>query len=455
MRTLRLSEIAAAVGGRVDGPDVEVSAVTTDSREAGPGELFVARAGEQDDGHRYVADAFARGATAAMVDHVDDPGGGRPYVVVGDPGRALLDLAASERNRLTATVVGITGSTGKTSTKDLTAAVLGRRMRVVASQASFNNQVGLPLTVFAADDRTEALVCEMGSRGVGQIAALCAVARPDVGVVTNVGLAHLGIFGSRENIVRAKAELVEALPSSGVAVLNADDPVVSGYRGRTAARVVTYGLSDGADVRADSVVLDDEARASFELVTDDARVPVRLSVPGEHMVPNALAASACAMALGLSVADCAGGLEEAHVSGWRMEPFTTHGGVRVLNDAYNANPTSMAAALRAARWMSRSGRCVAVLGSMAELGDAADEEHERVGELVARLGIEDLVVVGDDAAPIARAAVREGMEPEHVVLVADRDEALAVARRLAGAGDLVLVKASRVAGLERLAEALR
>ncbi len=248
---------------------------------------------------------------------------------------------------------------------------------------------------------------------------------------------------------------MEALPPDGVAVLNADDPVVSRYRERTEARVVAFGRSAAAEVRADDVELDRDALASFTLVSGGARERVELSVPGEHMVDNALAAAACGIALGISPAECAAALKTAHVSGWRMESFTSAGGVRVLNDAYNANPTSMSAALRAARWMSRGGRCVAVLGGMAELGDAAEEEHDRVGELVARLGIEELVVVGPDPVPVARAALREGMEPEHVRQVASRDEALEAVRALLLPGDVVLVKASRVNGLERLAEALR
>jgi len=230
---------------------------------------------------------------------------------------------------------------------------------------------------------------------------------------------------------------------------------VAGYRDRTPARVLTFGTSEGADVRADSVELDRDARASFTLVAAGLRERVELPVPGEHMVSNALAAAACGIALGVSPGECAAALKEAHVSGWRMEVFGTADGLRVVNDAYNANPTSMAAALKAARWMSRDGRCIAVLGGMAELGDAAEEEHDRVGEMVARLGIEELVVVGADAAPIARAALREGMEPEHVAQVRGREAALDAVRRMVRAGDVVLVKASRVNGLERLAEALR
>jgi UDP-N-acetylmuramoyl-tripeptide--D-alanyl-D-alanine ligase len=276
-----------------------------------------------------------------------------------------------------------------------------------------------------------------------------------VAVVTNVGLAHVGRFGSRENIVRAKAELVEALPDDGVAVLNADDPVVRGYAARTPARSFLFGTAGDADVRAEDVSLADDATATFTLVHGGRRAPVHLRVPGEHMASNALAAATTGIALGLDPDACAAALNEARVSAWRMETFDTVDGLRVLNDAYNANPSSMSAALKAARWMSRGSRCIAVLGHMAELGEASMEEHERVGEVVARLGIERLVVVGEEARGIARGAEREGVEPEHVVVVGGPAEALAEVRALARPGDLVLVKGSRVVGLEGLAEALR
>jgi len=438
----------------VAGEDVVVESVAVDSGAAGPGTLFVAVRGEHRDGHRFVPDAFAHGAAAALVDHDENLDG--PAVVVADTGAALLDLAGDERTALAATVVGITGSTGKTCTKDFTAAVLGGRFDVLASPASFNNEVGLPLTLLSAGDETEVVVCEMGARGVGHVARLCEVARPSIGIVTNVGVAHLELFGSRENIVRAKAELVEALPAGGVAVLNADDPVVRGYARRTAARVVTFGLAAEADVRADDVVLGEDGRAAFTLAASGVRQHVELAVPGAHMVPNALAASACGIALGVTPAECATALKDAHVSAWRMDTFTTGDGVRVVNDAYNANPTSMRAALQSLRWMARPpSRAVAVLGHMAELGPISEEEHARVGELVARLGIDRLITVGPPARAVAVAAQREGVEPGNVAAFEDSAAALADLRAWLRPGDVVLVKGSRVAGLERLAEALR
>jgi UDP-N-acetylmuramoyl-tripeptide--D-alanyl-D-alanine ligase len=472
VRLRSLHSAAEAMRGRLvvsgpAGPEPTVRGVAVDSRKAGPGDLFFALAGERVDGHRFVEDAASRGAVAAVVRADRAPAGPGPSLIqVSDPGEALQDLARDERVGMAATVIGVTGSTGKTCTKDFIAAVLGSRLRVVRSPASFNNEVGLPLTMLSAADDTEVLVCEMGARGPGQIRLLCDIARPRLGVVTNVGVAHMEVFGSPDALRAAKAELPEALPDDGVAVLNADDPVVRGYAARTRARVVLFGTKPEASVRAERIGLETgDAAATFDLVTPDGRARVKLAVPGEHMVPNAVAAAAVGWALGISPAEAAAALGRAEVSSGRMETFETPDGLRVVNDTYNANPTSMAAALRAARWMAGSGRCIAVLGPMAELGPLSAGEHARVGELVARLGIYGLVVVGGDgdrgdvdrgvAHLIAVEAEREGVEPDRIVECRDVEEAVAAVRSLASPGDVVLVKASRVARLERVVERLR
>jgi UDP-N-acetylmuramoyl-tripeptide--D-alanyl-D-alanine ligase len=448
-----LGEIASAVHGRRSGDDPLISSVVTDSRRAQPGALFVALAGERTDGHAFVRDAFDRGASAALVHRADVQW---TVVEVADTGEALLALAADERERMnTATVVGVTGANGKTTTKDLAAAILRTRVRTHASPASFNNEVGLPMTLLGAEPGTEVVVAEMGARRVGDVARLCAVARPDVVVVTNVGVAHIGVFGSWEEIVRAGREPLEALDATGVAVVNLDDPVVRGYVAGTDARVIGFGMDASAEVRAEEVTLGPDARASFHLIAAGERERVELAVPGEHMVSNALAASACAVALGMTVAECAAALKGARVSAWRMETFTTPDGVVVVNDAYNANPESMAAGLRTARWMAKRGRLVAVLGHMAELGPIADEEHERVGELLVRIGADRLITVGDPARSIARAAVREGLLPQDVASYDGPAEAAADVRAWVRPGDVVLVKGSRVARLELVAEGLR
>jgi UDP-N-acetylmuramoyl-tripeptide--D-alanyl-D-alanine ligase len=289
---------------------------------------------------------------------------------------------------------------------------------------------------------------------VGDVALLCRIARPSIAVVTNVGLAHIELFGSWERIVEASAEPVDALGPEDLAVLNVDDPVVAGFAERTRARVVTFGRSPAADVRAVDVTLDDAGHASFVLATPESSAPVRLPIPGDHMVANALAAAAVGRELGVEAAAAAEALAAVTISAWRMETFTTPSGVRVVNDAYNANPESMAAALKAARWMAREGRLIAVLGTMAELGPVSAQEHERVGELAARIRVDRLVTVGEDAEAIAVAGVREGVEPDNVASYTVPDDALADVRAHARAGDVVLFKASRVAGLERLAEAL-
>jgi UDP-N-acetylmuramoyl-tripeptide--D-alanyl-D-alanine ligase len=451
VRERPLSSVAEAVGGRISGPDAVVSAVAVDSREVKPGSLFVALHGERVHGHDFLDEAFDVGAAGALVER--DPGD-RPAVVVEDAESALRALAVDERASMKATIVGITGSTGKTSAKDFTAAVLGIRFRVAASPRSFNTEVGVPVTLLNADVDADVVVCEMGSRGPGHIRALSEVARPSVGVVTNVGPAHLEMFGSIEGVANAKAELVEALPADGTAVLNSDDEIVRGFASRTAARSLLFGMDRDAEVSAEDVRLDDQGHPSFTLRSPGGSERVELAVAGEHMVWNALAAAGCGTALGLTAGECAAGLKEARLSAWRMEVIESAGDYRIINDAYNANPTSMAAALRAAAWMGRKGRCIAVLGHMAELGEFADREHERIGELVARLGVDRLVVVGPLARRIAVGASREGVEPDRITTVDTAEGAAAAVRGEVRPGDVVLLKASRVAGLERLAEDL-
>ncbi|HXF57230.1 MAG TPA: UDP-N-acetylmuramoyl-tripeptide--D-alanyl-D-alanine ligase [Actinomycetota bacterium] len=460
MRARTLAEVAEAVRGRVrpaEAAGTVVRGVSTDSRRVRPGDLFVALPGAHTDGHRFVGQALAAGAAAALV-REGHPGLGEPsgpVVEAADPLRGLLDLAADERRHLRGTVVGITGSTGKTSTKDFTAAVLSRRLQVAASPASYNNEVGLPLTLLGAPPDAEALVLEMGSRGRGHIRLLCEVARPLVGVVTNVGVAHMELFRSPEVLRDAKAELPEALPPEGTAVLNADDPVVRSYRARTPAAAVLYGLGPEAAVRAEAVRLDEvTAAARFRLVLPEGSAEVALPVPGEHMVPNALAAAAVGWVLGLTAEECAEGLARASLSAGRMRLLTTPGGLRVLDDSYNANPTSMAAALKTARRMAGRARCVAVLGFMAELGPISVAEHERLGELVVRLGVDHLVVVGEEARLVGVSAAREGLEADRLTFCRDPEEAAEAIRRVASPGDLVLVKASRAARLERVVRAL-
>lgn len=453
MRPRSLSDVAKTVDGSLEGDDGEVRSVSTDSRAIAPGALFVALPGDHVDGHLFVEDALAAGAAGALV-HAGHPSGG-PTVRVASTHDALIRLAADERTRMSAVVVGITGANGKTSTKDLARAVARTRFRTHAAPGSFNNEIGLPLTLLGAAADTEVLIAELGARRLGDVKLLAGIAVPRIVVVTNVGVAHMEAFGSWGSIVEASAEPVDALGRDDVAILNADDPVVAGYARRAAGRVILFGARAAADVCAEDVSLDADGRASFRARSDGDAADVRLAVPGEHMVSNALAALAVGRELGVGLGEAGRALAEATVSRWRMESFTGEGGVRVLNDAYNANPESTAAALRTARWIAGDGRLVAVLGEMAELGSISREEHERVGVLATRVRVDRLIVVGEGARAIGLAAVREGMDPADVLSCDDPAEAATVVGKIVRAGDLVLCKGSRVVGLEAVAESLR
>lgn len=426
------SEVARAVDGSLDGPDVEVDGASIDSRSIVAGQLFVPIVDERD-GHDFVAAALEAGAAAYLS---SKPSQGGSAVLVDDTARALTALGRAGRARLPDAVVGITGSVGKTSVKDLTTAALGDSLRTTASQRSFNNELGVPLTLLGAPDDAQAVVVEMGARGLGHIADLVAVAAPTIGVVTAVAAVHTELFGSIEEVALGKGELVEGLPPDGVAVLNAEDRRVLAMRDRTSADVLTYGRDLG-EVRAERVQLDEELRPRFVVQTPDGSAEVRLPVRGDHNVANACAAVAVAVALGVDVEAAAAGLADAALSPWRMELLRTPSGARVLNDAYNANPASVAAALRSLAALDAQRR-TAVLGVMAELGDRHEHEHVAVAALADELGVR-VVAVGEMAY---------GVE-----LVQDVDEALALLGEL-DHGDAVLVKGSRVAGLERLAQRL-
>ncbi len=462
MIAMSIARIADVVSGTMVGadPEVLVQSVVADSRAVAPGCMFVAIKGDRVDGGDFAAGACAVGAVAVLADRAltDDEGRAIPCVVVDDPVEALGRLAAWVRSSLlSCTVVAITGSSGKTSTKDLVASVLAGVGSTVSAAGSFNTEVGLPLTVLTADDQTRFLVLEMGMRGEGHIAYLADIAKPDVGLVVNVGSAHLGMLGSREAIASAKAELIRALPAGAVAVLNGDDPLVRAMARETSARVVTFGEGADVDVRATDVRLDSGARPSFTL-TDMATAagqPVSLQFSGEHYVSNALAAAAVALSVGASLEQVADGLRGAEpTSRWRMEVRVAPGGFTVVNDAYNANPESMRAALKTLVAMAAGRRTWAVLGEMLELGDSSRDEHDAIGRLAVRLDISRLVCVGEGTRVMHLGASNEGSWGEESVHVPDVAAAIALLRAQVGPDDVVLVKASRSVGLERVAEAL-
>ncbi|HET6501818.1 MAG TPA: UDP-N-acetylmuramoyl-tripeptide--D-alanyl-D-alanine ligase, partial [Amycolatopsis sp.] len=434
MISLTLAEIADIVGGRLDATDgtpTVTGTVEFDSRRLTPGGLFVALPGEQVDGHAFAARAVAAGAAGvlaarevgvpAVVVPPLPPGTAhdRSVALTGDAdGSGAAVLAAlgrlarhvvTELSRRGLIVVGVTGSSGKTSTKDLIAQLLEPLGPTVAPPGSFNNELGHPWTALRAGSDTRHLVLEMSARGPGHIAELAEIAPPGIGVVLNVGSAHVGEFGSREAIAKAKGELVEALPEHGVAVLNVDDPLVAAMDGRTKARVVGVGENPAASIRAADITLDEQARASFDLVTPHGQARVSLPLHGEHHVGNALSAAAVALELGSTVDEVAARLSAVQRrSARRMEVSTRADGVTVLNDSYNANPESVRAALKALASMSRGRRSWAVLGVMGELGADSVSAHDGIGRLAVRLNISRLVVVGEQAAAMHSGASHEG-----------------------------------------------
>jgi UDP-N-acetylmuramoyl-tripeptide--D-alanyl-D-alanine ligase len=460
MIPLSLAEIAAVVDGQqsdIPDPDAHVSGpVVIDSRQVADGSLFAAFAGERADGHDFARGAVEAGAVAVLATRPV----GVPAIVVDDVTRALGALARHAVEQLGTQVVALTGSAGKTSTKDLIAQLLERMGPTVWTPGSLNNEIGLPLTALRAGAGTRHLVLEMGARGKGHIRYLAQLTPPRIGVVLNVGTAHIGEFGGREHIAEAKGELVEDLPPAGegggVAVLNADDALVRAMSSRTRARVVLFGEAADAHIRAEDVRLNERGQPTFTLHTPTGCGDVTMRLYGEHHVSNALAAAAVAHELGMPAEDIATALSAAStLSRWRMEVTERADGVTVVNDAYNANPESTRAALRALAAMGRGRRTWAVLGEMAELGDESLAEHDAVGRLVVRLNVSKLVAVGgQEAVWLDMGAKNEGSWGEESVHVSDADAAVELLRSELRPGDVVLVKASRSVGLERVADAL-
>jgi UDP-N-acetylmuramoyl-tripeptide--D-alanyl-D-alanine ligase len=459
MLNYHATEIAAMVGGRLIGPDVPVTGLSYDSRTTQPGDLFFALAGERVDGHQYVAGALATGA-AAVADARRLPTAVERHwtlIDVPDPLAALGALATRHRERHPARVVGVTGSLGKTTTKDLIAAVLGRRYPTLKNRGNLNTEIGVPLTLLELTPEHEVAVIEMAMRGRGQIRELARMAEPEIGVITNIGLSHLELLGSQDAIAEAKAELLEALPPTGTAILNADDPYCD-FLSTRALRSVRFGFAPEADVRCEGIARRTDGAAfrwsapAFGVDAAAASIPI----PGRHNIANALAAIAAGLWLKVSPEEIAAGLERAEISAMRMEIVRSPEGYLVLNDAYNASsPEAMLAALEVLATQAAGRRQVAVLGSMLELGPASEAAHRQVGEAVAAPGGPDLLVtVGELAASAAAAAREAGMLPEQVIACEDNQEALERLRRRLRPDDVVLVKGSRGMAMEALVRGL-
>ena len=462
MIDLRVDEIAAAIDGRlvgvVDAAALIVGgAVETDSRLVGPGSVFFALPGEHSDGHLFAQAAVDAGAALLVVQR--ELPITVPQLVVDDGLLALSALAREVVARVRASgdlkVVAVTGSNGKTTTKNMLRAILADQGSTVAPQGSFNNEVGAPISILGVEASTRFLVVEMGADAIGDITKLVSIATPDVGIVLTVGFAHIGKFGSADAIELAKSEMVSGLPTTSIAVLNADDGRVSRMAAVTAAPVSWFGLDAAADVRAIDVDTTVDG-TSFTVVADGESHPVRLRILGEHHVTNALAAITATRALGIPVVDAIRSLESlTRAERWRMELTESPDGVIVINDAYNASPDSVAAALKTlAQVTGAERRSFAVLGEMAELGEFADDEHDRIGRLVVRLNVKQLIVVGHNARHIHNAAGLEGSWDGESIFVQTADEAYDVLRDKLRKGDVVLVKSSNSAGLRFLGDRL-
>ena len=451
MSPTSLQQVARWADGQTGGDaSCMISGVSTDSRSIKTGDLFIALRGDKFDGHQFLETVYKSGAAAVMVDSQNGmPAGNANAVLLGDTLKGLQSLAGGYRRSLALKMVCVTGSNGKTSTKDMTAALLGQRFKVCKTEGNFNNHIGLPLTLLRANASHQVQIAEIGMNHPGEIAPLASLARPDIAIITNVGVAHIEFMKTREAIALEKGMLAEAVDASGVVILNAEDEFTSSIASRTSAKVVTVGF-DAGDVRATNV----EQLASgmkFTLHANGRSVPAQIPMLGEHMVRNALLAVACGIALGMTLEECVGGLNQNQLTKGRLTQKEVRG-IQILHDTYNANPDSMSAAIITLARMPVTGRRFAVLGRMGELGVEAETGHRRVGEIAGREKITHLVAVGQEAEWIADSAVQAGASK--VTCVKTNDEASELLLTLAKAGDAILVKGSRSAKMEQIIQAL-
>ncbi|WP_027339306.1 UDP-N-acetylmuramoyl-tripeptide--D-alanyl-D-alanine ligase [Halonatronum saccharophilum] len=456
MERLSLSQIGLALEGEVIGAkDVYVDGVSIDTRTLKEGDLFIAIEGENFDGHNFLEDAFAKGAKAAIVAKNKAFESGNPLILVEDTKRGLQSLANYYRNRFDIIVVGVTGSTGKTTTKDMIYSVLSQKYKTLKTEGNFNNEIGLPLTLLRLDSSYQALVVEMGMRGLGQIRELAKIAQPDIGVITNVGYAHIEILKTKENIAKAKSELIESLGEEGFAILNGDDPLVKDMEKISKGKVINYGLKDYNKVKGSKLALSEDSDLQFELGVKDltSNFKVKLPVPGKYNVYNALAAVSVGISLNIDLEKIRDGLMNFELTELRNKVFDSKRAFKVINDTYNANPTSMRAALDTLIDIGE-GKKFAVLGDMLELGDVGLGEHRRLGQFLLNKGIDYLFTYGDLAFYIGEGAKKAGMKESCIYSYQDKEELVEDLLKKIKEGDTVLVKGSRGMELEDVSKAL-
>ena len=460
---ININEVVSAAKGRLvrGDKDISVSAVSIDTRTIKEGELFVAIKGDRFDGHDFVLQAFEMGACGAVIDRSqsdkiekrikDDT---KALIAVDDTITALQEMAAFHRQKYYIRVVGVTGTNGKTTTKEMIAKILGQRLWVLKNEGNLNNHIGVPLTLLRLNKRHQAAVIEMGMSGLGEIRRLCEIAAPNIGVVTNIGAAHLEGLGSIENVIKAKGEIIESLSESDTAVINADDKNSVSLKNKAKGKVITFGIDNDADIRAVDIRHQSPAGTAFAIIKGKDKIDISLSLSGRHNIYNALAAAAASLMLNFDLEDVKAGLEGFEPFKMRSEIMALNSGVRIINDSYNANPASMEAAIRLLSDFKNNGRTFAVLGGMFELGDYAREAHLNIGRAAVDSGVDYLIVVGELARFIVSGASSAGMKQDNIFVCMDHQEAVDILNRLTDSGDTILIKGSRKMAMERIAEGL-
>ncbi|ABN52209.1 MAG TPA: UDP-N-acetylmuramoyl-tripeptide--D-alanyl-D-alanine ligase [Hungateiclostridium thermocellum] len=455
MEILKCEEVVKAVGGTLISGEVNTVFynISTDSRNIKQGDLFIPLIGERFDGHNYIASALEHGALGSLTQKETEPFPGKVLIKVSDTLKALRDLAVYYRQKFKIPFVGITGSVGKTSTKEMVAAVLSKGFKVLKNQGNFNNEIGVPLTIFNLDKSHEAAVVEMGMSGFGEISRLTSIVKPDIAIITNIGVSHIEKLGSKNNILKAKMEIFEGLNEKGLAILNGDDKLLYGLNNLLKFRTVFYGMEEGLDLRAYNVESLGEKGSTFDIEIRGKEYRVRIPVPGIHNVYNALAGIAVGIELGIPPEKIVEGIEEFSPGKMRLD-IINYNGLKIINDAYNASPQSMEAAIDVLKDISGEGRTFAVLGDMLELGEFSKSAHMEVGKYAASKGIDYIVAVGEYRSNIVRGAVEAGAKEEKVFEFKDNMDAAKFLKEFVKSGDVLLVKGSRGMKMEEIVNIL-